>query len=303
MRSTSFVFLSVLLHVAVVLAIALHPTQIVSDLANNIEVNMGAAAEKPGAPDAPESTEPSKPQEIAKPAAPVAKVEKKSKPATPKAVPIAAPTMSEENVEAEVAKEIETAPEANEAAKEEPTVTPVAKVSAPPEKAPAPPAPVTEPAATTETASATETAPPAASTAPIGVVTTATGTSTKEQETGELSKGGDSKEGAVAVADLKQIAGNKPPKYPMRARLEGRQGETELVYRVTADGKVADVSIDKSSGSKDLDAEAVKAISSYRFVPGQEGWARHPVAFSLKGIATSTPARLRTKSGAQANVD
>lgn len=128
-------------------------------------------------------------------------------------------------------------------------------------------------------------------------------TSDKEQETGELNKGGETKEGAVSFLDLRQLPGNKNPNYPRQARLENRQGQLELVYRVTNEGKVADIQVAKSSGFKDLDAEAVRAISQFKFVPGQEGWARHPVTFSLKGNVATLPSHLRSKGGVQAQAD
>jgi protein TonB len=96
--------------------------------------------------------------------------------------------------------------------------------------------------------------------------------------------------------------GNKPPRYPLQARKEGREGEVDLLYRVTKEGGVADIQIVRSSGSQDLDQEAVRAIAKFRFVPGQEGWARHPVNFTLKGETAALPSRLRTKvGGAQSN--
>jgi TonB family protein len=114
-----------------------------------------------------------------------------------------------------------------------------------------------------------------------------------------LGKGGATQAGAVEYTDLKQTNGNKPPVYPMAARLEKRQGQVELLYRVTKDGHVTEVSVAQSSGSQDLDQEAVRAISKFHFVPGQEGWAKHPVVFSLKGETAALPSRLRSKVGSQ----
>lgn len=109
-----------------------------------------------------------------------------------------------------------------------------------------------------------------------------------------LGKGGSSESTAVSYMNLKQTHGNRPPAYPFAARREKRQGEVELLYRVTKEGRVADIQIAKSSGHSDLDQEAVNAVSQFRFVPGQEGWAKHPVIFSLKGTTAASPARLRT---------
>lgn len=107
---------------------------------------------------------------------------------------------------------------------------------------------------------------------------------------------GASKSKAVNYLNLKQYSGNKIPEYPLRARQERREGEVDLLYRVTKEGRVAEIQVEKSSGHADLDEAAVNAIAKYRFVPGQEGWARHPVIFSLKGEATTMHSKLRSNS-------
>lgn len=100
--------------------------------------------------------------------------------------------------------------------------------------------------------------------------------------------------------ELKQVGSNKPPQYPVSARRNGYQGEVMLNYFVTQSGQVKDVRVAKSSGFGELDKEAVRAISQYKYVPGQEGWTEHPVVFSLKGPAAAAPSRLRT-SGSSIN--
>lgn len=108
-----------------------------------------------------------------------------------------------------------------------------------------------------------------------------------------LNKGGDTKSEAVSYLELKQYSGNQPPVYPMSARKEQRQGQVDLLYRVTKDGRIAEVQVAKSSGHPDLDEAAVKSIAKYKYVPGQEGWARHPVIFAIKGAVTTLPSRAR----------
>jgi len=86
------------------------------------------------------------------------------------------------------------------------------------------------------------------------------------------------------------------------ARRNGWQGQVLLNYFVTEKGTVRDVRLAQSSGFPELDREAVRAVSLYRYVPGQEGWTAHPVIFSLKGNAVSQPSRLRTAGqGAREN--
>ncbi len=113
-----------------------------------------------------------------------------------------------------------------------------------------------------------------------------------------LNKGGETKSEAVSYLELKQYSGNKPPAYPLSARKDQRQGQVELLYRVAKDGRVTEVQVAKSSGHPDLDEAAVKAIAKFKYVPGQEGWARHPVIFSLKGVATEMPSKLRGSAAA-----
>lgn len=125
------------------------------------------------------------------------------------------------------------------------------------------------------------------------------GAALEESATTEVAKGEAGQKGTISYLDLKQMPGNKAPTYPMQARREGHQGQVELLYRVTKEGKVEGIQIAKSSGFKDLDQEAVRAVSTYRFVPGQEGWARHPINFELKGEAATLPSRLRSGTNAQ----
>ncbi|NJL24728.1 MAG: energy transducer TonB [Calothrix sp. SM1_5_4] len=109
-------------------------------------------------------------------------------------------------------------------------------------------------------------------------------------------KGGATPQGAVSVAQLKQMPGNKAPIYPLSARKEKRTGDLELVYRVTREGKVDEIQVAKSSGHKDLDLAAVNAISKFKFFPGRRVGPRHPVQFSLIGDDSQLPSRLRTSS-------
>lgn len=274
MRSTGFVVLSVIFHLLCVVALAMTPTRIVSpDKGENIEVKVGLPADKPGVATAKASKEEPKPQAIVRKST-VSKIAK-AKPA-----PVAAALPKKEAP----AEELDPVVSEQDTATTEETLTPV-KESAP--------AGVEAANLEDETEAKSEDVQKTTDPAPVAV-------STQAEEAGDLNKGGASKEGAISYLDLKQMPGNKAPQYPMQARLQKRQGQVELLYRVTKEGKVADVQVIKSSGSKDFDNEAVNAISQFRFVPGQEGWARHPVSFSLKGPVATMPSKLRGK-GAQAD--
>ncbi len=82
--------------------------------------------------------------------------------------------------------------------------------------------------------------------------------------------------------------GNPPPKYPVLARRRGWQGTVHLSVLVLANGRVGDITIEKSSGYPLLDKTALKAVTRYRFVPGRQGGhvvamrVQLPVHFRLK---------------------
>ena len=47
-------------------------------------------------------------------------------------------------------------------------------------------------------------------------------------------------------------------------------------------GFVEKIQLERSSGHSVLDNAALRALSRYRYYPGQEGWVRHPVEFLLE---------------------
>jgi len=78
------------------------------------------------------------------------------------------------------------------------------------------------------------------------------------------------------------------PRYPESARRTGIEGTALLKFLVQADGGVASVTIERSSGHADLDHAAVQAIRRWRFEPARRdrravaAWAVLPVEFRLK---------------------
>jgi protein TonB len=62
-------------------------------------------------------------------------------------------------------------------------------------------------------------------------------------------------------------SGNEPPGYPAMARRLGDQGEVRLDVHVSSDGKVLEVRLSQSSGSKLLDQTAIETVKKWRFVP------------------------------------
>lgn len=86
---------------------------------------------------------------------------------------------------------------------------------------------------------------------------------------------------ARAYTQLKQKEGNPIPKYPKEARIQQWEGDVELVYYVNPVGFVENIYVNRSSGHKILDNEAIRTLSRYHYYPGQEGWVKHLVKFSL----------------------
>jgi len=78
------------------------------------------------------------------------------------------------------------------------------------------------------------------------------------------------------------ISAPRPP-YPRDALRAGIEGTVVLRIAIDANGKPTDVSIEKSSGNRDLDREAMSHVKrKWRFqATGYPQLARLPVAFSI----------------------
>lgn len=81
---------------------------------------------------------------------------------------------------------------------------------------------------------------------------------------------------------------NPPPDYPPAAARQGWQGTVTLRVRVLGSGSVDTVEIQKSSGRRVLDDEAVRTVKKWLFTPARrgntpiDGWANVPIEFSLE---------------------
>ncbi len=82
--------------------------------------------------------------------------------------------------------------------------------------------------------------------------------------------------------------------YPQAARKEGRQGVVRLYVTVGEDGKILAVTVAKTSGHKDLDAAAVKAVKQFVYRPatldGKPVTAKIVVAYPFR-LRDATPPR------------
>ena len=58
--------------------------------------------------------------------------------------------------------------------------------------------------------------------------------------------------------------------YPKAALMNEEQGVVSMKFLVSADGKVLESKLDKSSGFKSLDKAAITAISACKFKPGSK---------------------------------
>lgn len=82
---------------------------------------------------------------------------------------------------------------------------------------------------------------------------------------------------------------NPAPQYPSVSRELGEQGRVLVRAMVTADGRVGQVVLRKSSGFSYLDQAALEGVKHWRFVPARQGerhvsaWVLVPVVFSLEG--------------------
>ena len=71
--------------------------------------------------------------------------------------------------------------------------------------------------------------------------------------------------------------------YPPEARRRGVQGTVIVIVTVDARGRVIDVKVSKSSGSRLLDDAAIRLMYDARFhAPGVESKAKAPVNFILR---------------------
>lgn len=80
---------------------------------------------------------------------------------------------------------------------------------------------------------------------------------------------------------------NPVPEYPSRARRRGYEGTVILKVLVDRNGGVAELEIYESSGYRMLDRAALRAVKTWRFIPGRKGkekidmWVMIPVRFEL----------------------
>ena len=82
-------------------------------------------------------------------------------------------------------------------------------------------------------------------------------------------------------------AKNCKAEYPKASLMNEEQGTVSMSFLVKADGSVSDSKLDKTSGFKNLDKAAIKALSAFKFKPGTkdgapaETWTKVDYAWKL----------------------
>ncbi|MYM32051.1 TonB family protein [Duganella sp. CY15W] len=82
-------------------------------------------------------------------------------------------------------------------------------------------------------------------------------------------------------------AKNCKAEYPKASLMNEEQGTVSMSFLVKSDGTVADSKVEKSSGFKNLDKAAIKALSACKFKPGTkdgapaETWTKVDYAWKL----------------------
>lgn len=79
-----------------------------------------------------------------------------------------------------------------------------------------------------------------------------------------------------------QVLSAKPPVYPVDSRRAREQGTVKLLVLVGPDGRVSDISVSGSSGSKRLDQAALSAVRRWRWSPTK----RNGTAVAVRGYVT-----------------
>ncbi|WGG49403.1 energy transducer TonB [Rugamonas sp. DEMB1] len=82
-------------------------------------------------------------------------------------------------------------------------------------------------------------------------------------------------------------ARNCKAEYPKASLMNEEQGTVSMMFLIKADGSVADSKVEKTSGFKNLDRAAIKALSACKFKPGTkdgaaaETWTKVDYAWKL----------------------
>lgn len=78
--------------------------------------------------------------------------------------------------------------------------------------------------------------------------------------------------GTVVAAEVPAVfdAKNCKAEYPKAALMNEEQGIVSMKFLISAEGRVLESKLDKTSGFKNLDKAAMQAISACKFKPGSK---------------------------------
>lgn len=99
-------------------------------------------------------------------------------------------------------------------------------------------------------------------------------------------------EGVISDSQLSPLQMARP-EYPMTEKMKGNQGDVILLYSLRGDGSVGNIRVFKSSGFKNLDLSAAKALSQYKYPTGRTAEVIKTFSFRLKGPSVEAPSRWR----------
>ena len=85
------------------------------------------------------------------------------------------------------------------------------------------------------------------------------------QTTGQLMATNLTHHGSGITSSLPPLLKSRQPDYPEEARWEERTGKAVIKFKISGQGSVLEPQISKSSGHRDLDKAAIRAIQFWRF--------------------------------------
>ena len=81
-----------------------------------------------------------------------------------------------------------------------------------------------------------------------------------------------------------RVVSASQPKYPSSARNAGIEGVVGVKMLVSADGRVEEATVVRSSGHADLDEAAVTAVYKWRFSPAKDKFGQRARCYVTQGI-------------------
>lgn len=90
------------------------------------------------------------------------------------------------------------------------------------------------------------------------------------------------------AASLDSKASCEKPAYPRASLVNEEKGTVVMAFLISADGRVVESKVEKSSGFKNLDRAALSGLAACKFIPAsrsgrnERGWARVEYTWKLE---------------------